>query len=103
MLAALFENFVVQILLGVGAMVFLILMGETIKTSASKSNARVSKEAEAKIKGDMQKEIKALREEVAALKSTLLEHSMSLQTNVDMLQHRVNNVEGRSQEVHRLP
>lgn len=84
-------------------MVFLILMGETIKTGASKSGARLGKEAEAKIKGEMQKEIKALREEVAALKSTLLEHSMSLQTNVDMLQHRVSNVEGRSQEVRRLP
>jgi uncharacterized protein YceH (UPF0502 family) len=103
MLAGLFGNFVVQILLGVGGMVFLILMGETIKTGASKSGARLTKEAEAKIKGEMQKEIKALREEVAALKSTLLEHSMSLQTNVDMLQHRVSNVEGRSQEVRRLP
>jgi F0F1-type ATP synthase membrane subunit b/b' len=84
-------------------MVFLILMGETIKTGASKSSARLGKESEAKIKGEMQKEIKALREEVASLKSTLLEHSMSLQTNVDMLQHRVSNVEGRSQEVRRLP
>jgi hypothetical protein len=28
---------------------------------------------------------------------------MSLQTNVDMLQHRVSNVEGRCQEVRRLP
>jgi F0F1-type ATP synthase membrane subunit b/b' len=84
-------------------MVFLILMGETIKTGASKSSAGLGKESEAKIKGEMQKEIKALREEVASLKSTLLEHSMSLQTNVDMLQHRVSNVEGRSQEVRRLP
>ncbi|MGI8923913.1 MAG: hypothetical protein ACR2HJ_07735 [Fimbriimonadales bacterium] len=96
-----FGNFVVQILVGVGLMVFLITLAETFKASALRKTNKLSKEEEFKIKGDMQKEIMALREEVDALKSTLLEHSMSLQSNVDGIKHRLERVETRSQELRR--
>lgn len=39
-------------------------------------------------------EIKALREEVAALKETVLSHSLSLDTSVDTVRRRLDEISG---------
>ena len=82
-------------------MVFLITLGDAIRNSASKSRPKQSKEFEVKLRGDMQKELVTLRQEMESMKSLLLEHSMSLDANVEALKHRMDNAERKlnSQEV----
>jgi len=95
MLQAIVNNVVVQILLGVGGMVFLITLGEALRNNAMRRGQQLGKEAEAKIKADLQKDIVAIRQEIDNLKSVLLEHSMSLDSNVETLKHRLQHLESQ--------
>ena len=98
MLQTVINNVVVQILLGVGGMVFLICLGEALRNNVSRRSTRLDKEQEVKIKADFQKDIVALRNEVEKLRTIVLEHSMSLDNNVETLKHRMNHVESKMQQ-----
>jgi hypothetical protein len=92
-LESILRNFIVQIFLGIGAMVFLITIGEAIRSSASKRGNSRSKEEEEKMRSEFRQELGALREEMQTMKSILLEHSMSLDANVENLKNRIEHVE----------
>ena len=96
---AILNNFVVQVLLGIGGMVFLITLGEAIRGAAARHNDNSRKEEQLRIRAGLQQEIQSLRQQMDDLKSTLLEHSMSLDSNVEGLKYRVENLERKSMEV----
>jgi hypothetical protein len=102
MLEAIMRNFVVQILLGIGGMVMLIMLGEAIRNIAHRKPG-TDKAAESRIRADVQKELVSMRSEVDQLRSILVEHSMSLDNNVETLSRRVAHLEQRisSQESQR--
>lgn len=89
-LNSLLSNFVVQILIGVGLMVCLIMIGEAVKSLFSN---RLSGKAVRKAREEASKEISGLREEMKAMKDTLLAHSMSLDENLNNLARRVDYLE----------
>lgn len=95
-------NFIVQILLGVGAMVFIISIGEAIsKGMAGRTRQRSSEEKH--VIQSLQKEIAALRRELDEIRSLSVDHSMSLDRNVEVLQQRVQRLEERANERETLP
>ncbi len=98
-MASILNNFVVQVLLGIGGMVFLITLGEAIRGGAARHNDKSRKEDQLRIRAGLQQEIQSLREQMEQLKSTLLEHSMSLDSNVEGLKYRVDSLERKAQEV----
>jgi hypothetical protein len=95
-LNSLLSNFVVQILIGVGLMVCLIMIGEAVKSIFSN---RLSGKSLRKAREEAGKELSGLREEMKAMKDTLLAHSMSLDENVGHLARRVENLERRIESV----
>lgn len=95
-LDSLLSNFVVQILIGVGLMVCLIMIGEAVKSIFLN---HLSGRALRKARGDVERELSGLREEMKAMKDTLLAHSMSLDENVGHLARRVENLESRVESV----
>lgn len=90
-----FGNFVVQVLLGVGAMIFLIMLGESVRSMVHRHNERLSSKAEEQLRSEFAAEISHLREQMSSLQGTLLEHSMSLDNNVEGLKHKVSALEQR--------
>lgn len=93
------DNWVVQILLGIGAMVFLITLGESFAKGAARRTEKLRAQQEARIRSAFQGELNSLREEMNNLKSTLLEHSMSLDRNVEGLKYRLDTLETKRNEV----
>ncbi|MER3414543.1 MAG: hypothetical protein C4341_10035 [Armatimonadota bacterium] len=90
-----FGNFVVQILLGVAVMVFIIAIGEAIsKGVAGRSRERSAEQK--RVIQSLQKEIAALRQELEEMRSLTVNHSMSLDRNVEVLQQRVQRLEERA-------
>lgn len=96
-LSGVLGNFFVQILLGIGAMVFLITLGEAISKGVAGRSRRRNDEEKHVIQS-LQKEIVALRRELDELRSLAVDHSMSLDRNVEVLQQRVEHLEGRANE-----
>lgn len=89
------NNVVVQVLLGVGAMVFLISVGEALGKALS-SRARARSTEEKQLVQSLQKEIVALRQEFEELRNLSVEHSMSLDRNVEILERRVQRLEDQA-------
>jgi predicted nucleic acid-binding Zn-ribbon protein len=96
-LQSLFGNFFVQILVGLGLMVFLITIGEAIKSLVSN---RTSGKAIRKAREASSKELVGLRNEIQSMKEMLLAHSMSLDENVSHLARRVEHLERQIGNVH---
>lgn len=94
------DNVVVQILLGVGAMVFLISVGEAISKALS-GRVRARSTEEKQLIQSLQKEIVTLRREFEELRNLSVEHSMSLDRNVEILQQRVQRLEDQASNVER--
>lgn len=90
---SLLDNFVVQIFIGIGIMVVLITLAEAVKVRAGKSRGK----ADAKLKAELEQQVQSLREEVQQLRSTVLDHSMSLEANVEGIKHRVASIEQNRQ------
>ncbi|GIV02421.1 MAG: hypothetical protein KatS3mg015_1251 [Fimbriimonadales bacterium] len=88
------ENFVVQIFLGIGGMILLISIGEAIRNRVTHKARRRSKE-EAQVIAMLQKEVAELRKQVEELRTLALDHSMSLDRNVEILQQRLDGLEQR--------
>jgi uncharacterized protein YlxW (UPF0749 family) len=95
-LEGLLNNFVVQIMIGIGMMVFLISVGESFSKGIRGRHERRNKDLERKLTSDVTKEVDKLREEMNKLRSTLVEHSMSLDTSVENLSRRVEALERRT-------
>lgn len=90
-------NFVVQILLGVGVMVFIIAIAEAISKGLVGRSQRRSNE-EKQIIQSLQKEVASLRQELEQLRSLSVDHSMSLDRNVEVLQQRVERLEQQAND-----
>jgi hypothetical protein len=88
----LFSNSVVQILVGIGMMVMLIGLGGRIRRSSLR-DGRLNKELEMKVRSSSQAELQRLRDEMTELRKTLVDHSMSLDRNVELLTRRVEALE----------
>ncbi|MCW5946004.1 MAG: hypothetical protein KIT74_03120 [Fimbriimonadales bacterium] len=95
-LNALLSNFVVQILVGIGLMVFLITVGEAIKSLVT---SRTSGRALKRAREQSSKELESMRTEMQQMKDMLLSHSMSLDENVSHLARRVEHLERRVENV----
>jgi TolA-binding protein len=91
------NNVVVQVLLGIGAMVFLISVGEAISKALS-SRARARSAEEKQLVQSLQKELVSLRQEFEELRSLSVEHSMSLDRNVEILEQRVQRLEDQASD-----
>jgi hypothetical protein len=94
---SIFENVVVQVLLGVGGMVFLMALGEAIRNLATFRAKQRSKE-EVQVIALLQREVAQLREEVAEVRSLAVDHSMSVDRNVELIQRRLDTLEQRIQD-----
>src|SRR5581483_1921733 len=88
----LFSNSVVQILVGIGMMVMLIGIGGRIRRSTLR-DGRFNKEMEMRVRSSAQAELQRLRDEMTELRKTLVDHSMSLDRNVELLTRRVEALE----------
>ncbi|HWP30404.1 MAG TPA: hypothetical protein VNK96_01575 [Fimbriimonadales bacterium] len=93
------NNFVVQILLGIGVMVFIIMLGNAIADFFSKREKRLDKKFTENLKKEASQDISKMREEIEQLRATLLEHSLSLESNLESLRHRVEHLERKSREL----
>ncbi len=96
-LQSLLGNFFVQIFIGIGIMVLLITIGESIKSLVS---GRTSGKAIRKAREESSKELVGLRNEMQSMKEMLLAHSMSLDENVSHLARRVEHLERQVGNVH---
>lgn len=95
-LSSVFQNFIVQIFIGIGIMVLLVSLASAMKLLAGKSHGK----ADTKLRADLEQQVQSLRDEVQQLRTTLLDHSMSLEANVEGIKHRVNSIE-RNNNPHR--
>lgn len=76
-------------------MVFLISVGEALGKALS-SRARARSTEEKQLVQSLQKEIVALRQEFEELRNLSVEHSMSLDRNVEILERRVQRLEDQA-------
>jgi uncharacterized coiled-coil protein SlyX len=98
-LAALFESPLFAIFFGIGVMVFVIKLGESIHARASH---HAPPPASSQVT-DVQQQVGAVQAELRELRDTVTQHAMSLDRNVELLTQRLNQLEGRasaSGEVH---
>jgi len=93
------NNFVVQVLLGIGLMVFIILFGNALANFFSKREKRLDKKFTENLRKEVAQDISKMREEIEQLRTTLLEHSLSLESNFESLRHRVEHLERKSREL----
>lgn len=93
--ADLFSNFLVQVFLGIGMMVALIILADGFRLFGVRRDKRQEKELEMRIKSSSQEQIEKLRGELSQLRDTLVDHSMSLDQNVEHLSKRVDSLEQR--------
>lgn len=88
-----------QIFLGIGMMVFIIMLGKSLYNITERSKLTVSNKQREKVKEDIASETKKLNKDFQQLRDTLLEHSMSLDSTVEQLKHRVDNLERNQQQL----
>lgn len=88
-----FDNFFVQVFVGIGLMVFLIAIGEAFARMLRPLWKKQTERMVSAMKEDLQGQIEALRQEVRSARSTVLDHSMSLESNVETLVRRVERLE----------
>lgn len=88
-----------QIFLGIGMMVFIIMLGKSLYNITERSKLAVSNKQREKVKQDIASETKKLEKDFQQLRDTLLEHSMSLDSTVEQLKHRVDNLERNQQKM----
>lgn len=93
------NNFVVQILLGIGMMVFIIIIGNAISDFFSKRQKRLDKKFTENLRKAATQDVSKMREEIEQLRATLLEHSLSLESNFESLRQRVEHLERKSKEL----
>lgn len=93
-LAGVIRNPLVAIFLGIGAMVFIIKLGEAF--SGEHRRKRAVQPAPLEIE-PLRAEIESLREEMKLLRDTTTQHAMSLDRNVELLNQRVTDLDGRVQ------
>lgn len=94
-LRELFGNVVVQVLVGIGIMTLLMGFGRALRDGARGRDKRAEKELEMKLLSESQAQLAKMRSEMDQLKTTLVEHSMSLDRNFELLSSRVKSLETR--------
>lgn len=92
------NNFVVQVLLGVGVMVFIIMLGNALADFFSKREKRLDQKFTENLKKEAAQDISKMREELEQLRATFLEHSLSVESNLESLRQRVEYLERKSLE-----
>lgn len=83
-------------MVGIGIMVFLISIAESFSKGIRGRHEKRNKDLEKKLTSEVTKEVERLREEMNKLRSTLVDHSMSLDTSVENLSRRVEALERRA-------
>lgn len=88
-----FGNFLVQVFVGIGIMVLLIMVGEAFARSLRPISKMQAERMVVVMREDLQGQIEALRQEVHSARSTVLDHSISLERNMETLVRRVERLE----------